>query len=55
MNSWRVSLHIWPVAVSHWIAANHSSRCRLTSRAKACRCVIAACITSRSRGFGDSS
>ncbi len=20
MNSWRVSLHIWPVAVSHWIA-----------------------------------
>ena len=37
MNSSRFSLLIWPVRLSHWIAAIHSASVSRTSRAKSCR------------------
>ena len=39
MNSCRVSLHFWPVAVRNWMPCIHSASVSCTSRAKSCRCV----------------
>ena len=55
MNSWRLSSHFWPMAVRNSIASNHSAPVGRTSLTKACRCLIADCITSRRRGSGMSS
>ena len=55
MNSWRLSSHLWPIAVRNSIALNHSAPVGFTSLTKPCRCLIADCITSRRRGSGMSS
>ena len=49
-NSWRVSVVMCPLSVRKPIAAVHSSSVRRTSRAKACRCRVSACITCLRRG-----
>jgi hypothetical protein len=52
MNSWRVSLHGWPVALRKAMPACHSASVRRTSRAKSCRWVTRAVSTCFRRASG---
>ena len=49
MNSSRFSSLIWPVRLSHWIAAIHSGSVSRTSRAKSWRCCTSPVSSSRVR------